>query len=467
MENKRQGRKAKTLSIKAVVSTLISIAFCAFLIGATIINRTNIEKIRLEQQVYERTYRINDTITTLLYKTQALAAIVIHDNGSMDSFEIVAPSIVNDPVIHNILLAPDGIVAKVYPYAENEILIGWNYFDDRAGNREAMAARDLGQLVLGGPIEIIQGGEAIFGRMPVFIDVPAEADGEETQRFWGLVSVTLKFPQILERAELNLFDTYNAAYELWRINPDTNEKQVLKSNYDSIKPGGWSIEKTVSVLNAQWYLKVSRNITWYNQPDNIALIIAGFFISLIVFLVMQNNYELKSMQTVFEQMAITDDLTGIFNRRHFLEIIRIGIEKARRLKENCYLIMFDIDKFKDVNDTYGHQIGDKVLMDVTARVKSDIRPYDLFARYGGEEFVIFTSGTSKQEVCDMVERLRISLCCIKYEYDNISFSTSASFGIAHMHDYNLDKAIKQSDDAMYAAKKNGRNCVVYFSEIES
>jgi len=126
--------------------------------------------------------------------------------------------------------------------------------------------------------------------------------------------------------------------------------------------------------------------------------------------------------------------------------------------------MFDIDKFKNVNDTYGHQIGDKVLMDITTRIKTDIRPYDLFTRYGGEEFLIFTCGITEKEVRDMTERLRIGVCGRKYEYDDISFDCSASFGIARMEDYNLDKAIRQSDEALYAAKGNGRNCVVYFSE---
>jgi diguanylate cyclase (GGDEF)-like protein len=222
------------------------------------------------------------------------------------------------------------------------------------------------------------------------------------------------------------------------------------------------LERPVYILNAEWYLRIFPVRLWYSYPENIALIIAGFCISLIVFFVMQNNYHLKTMQHVFELMAITDPLTGIFNRRHFLEIVRINIEKARRHEENCFFIMFDIDRFKQINDTYGHQIGDKVLMDITARIKADIRPYDLFARYGGEEFIIFTSGISKEKVCEMTERLRVSLCSRKFEYDEISFSSSASFGIAHMNDYNLDKAIKQSDDALYAAKRNGRNCVVYW-----
>ena len=457
-ENLENDKKSASLSIAAVISFLVSIVFCAFLISAAIINRLNIDKLGLEQQIYEKTHRISEVISKLLYKTEALSAIVIHDNGSMNSFEIIAPSIVDDPVIQNILLAPDGIVTKVYPYAENANLIGWNYFDNRAGNREAAAARDLGELVLGGPIDIVQGGAAIFGRLPVFIDTP-----EETRKFWGLVSVTLKFPQVLNYADLNVFDTYGYAYELWRINPDTNEKQVMASNHDHITPSSHFAEKPIQILNAEWYLKVSTNNTWYSHPDNIALIVAGFFISLIVFLVMQNNHDLKNMQVVFELMAITDPLTGIFNRRHFMEIARINIEKARRHNEECYFIMFDIDKFKDVNDTYGHQIGDKVLIDITARIKSDIRPYDLFARYGGEEFIIFTSGISKNEVCDMSERLRSSLCGSKYEYDDVSIDISASFGIARLEDYNMDKAIQQSDEALYEAKRKGRNCVAYYN----
>jgi len=459
-ENKPKSN-SKGISILALGSFFVSIAFCTFLISATIINRTNVTKLRTEQQIFERTHRMSDTISKLLYKTQALAAIVIQGNGSTDSFDIIAPTIVDDPVIKNVILAPDCIVTKVYPLAGNENILGWNYLSDREGNKEAIAAMEKGELVLGGPIDTVQGGKAIFGRLPVYIDTP-----QEKHKFWGLVSVTLKFPEVLESAELEIFSTYGYSYHLWRLNPDTNEKQIIACSSEDKFMNTRYIEKKVQILNAEWCLRVSPVLLWYHYHENIALVIAGFCISLVVLFVMQNNYELKNVQIIFEMMAITDPLTGIFNRRHFLEIVRINIEKARRHKENCYFIMFDIDKFKNVNDTYGHQIGDKVLMDVTARIKADIRPYDLFARYGGEEFIIFTAGISKTEVCDMTERLRLSICCRKFEYDDISIDCSASFGIAHMFDYNLDKAIKHSDEAMYTAKRNGRNCVAYFSEGE-
>ena len=463
MEDQKPKRGFKGLSLIAVVSFLVSLAFCAFLISATIINRTNVVELRIEQQIFERTHRISETISKLLYKTRALAAMIVQGDGSMDAFDIIAPTLVDDPAIKNVILAPDGIVAKVFPLTGNESIIGWNYFSDAPGNLEAIAARDIGELVLGGPIEIIQGGIAIFGRMPVFLEPSLELSDDE-KIFWGLVSVTLNLPQVLDYAELEIFTTYGYSYELWRINPNTKEKQIIDTNYEYAKLEYRFIERPVEIFNAEWFLRVSPIRMWYSYPENIALIVAGFCISLIVLFVMQNNYELKNVQTVFEKMAITDPLTGIFNRRHFMEIVRIDIEKARRRKENCYFIMLDIDKFKNVNDTYGHQIGDKVLMDITARIKTDIRPYDLFARYGGEEFIIFTSGISNKEVYDMTERLRVSLCGNKYEYDNISLALSASFGIAQMLDFNLDKAIKHSDEALYMAKRNGRNCVVFYSD---
>ena len=459
MEKKTLEQRLKNISVIAVISFIISIAFCSFLIGATIINRTNVVKLRIEQHMFEKAHRIYELITKLAYKTEMLSALVIQKNGGMDEFYEIAPTLVDDPMIHNVLLAPNGIITYIYPECENENTIGTDLLNNHPGGRETMLAKELGELVLCGPFRLFNGDMALAGRLPIFIDTQTERN-----KFWGFASVTLKFPQILEHAELEIFDTYGYSYELWRINPDTNERQVIAASYkDNMSYSGY-IEKPVQILNAQWVLKVFPIRSWYSYPENIALMLAGFCISLLVFLVMQNNHEMKIMQTVFELMAIMDPLTNIFNRRHFLDIVRISIEKARRIKEDCYFIMFDIDRFKLVNDTYGHQIGDKVLVDVAARIKTDIRPYDIFARYGGEEFLIFVSGTSKREILDMAERLRLCLFNRKFEYDNVSIVCSASFGIAQFIDYNLDLAVKQSDEALYAAKRNGRNCVVFYGE---
>jgi len=450
-------KKKKSIPYVAIISFFVSFAFCAFLISATIADRSRVQRIRIEQHIFERTHRISDTISKLLYKAQALSALITHNDT--DNFEVIALSIADDYAIKNVLFAPSGIVTKVYPAAGNDSLIGLDFFRDNKYSREALLAKEKGELVLGGPFEMADGIQALAGIMPVYIDAL-----DEKQVFWGFVSVTIRFPQVLEYSELEIFKTFGYAHELWKLNPETGDRQLLDCNYEYSKGNTLFMEKPVHIYNSEWYLRVFPMRMWYSYPENIALIFAGFCISLIVFFVMRNNNDLKNMQAVFEQMATTDPLTNILNRRHFLDMVRLNVEKARRHKENCYFVMFDIDRFKLVNDTYGHQVGDKVLIEVSTRIKADIRPYDLFARYGGEEFIIFISGISIEDVCDLTERLRQSVSIRKYEYDNVSFESSASFGIAHLYDYNVDNAIKRSDEALYAAKRNGRNCVVYWQE---
>jgi diguanylate cyclase (GGDEF)-like protein len=417
----------------------------------------------MEQLILEKTLRINEVISKLLYKTEALAALVKQGNGIVDNFDKIASSIIIDsPAILNVLLAPDGVVTEVYPLTGNEAVVGLDFFSEGAGNKEAVAARNLGRLVLGGPFNLIQGGQALVGRLPVYIDTQTQ-----THQFWGLVSVTLKFPQVLNEAELGIINNQGFAYELWRISPDTNERQVIASNYDYKKSGVSFIEKYVPILDAEWYLKVWYTHMWYSYPENIALIIAGFLISFLVSFVMQNNFQLKQMRSVLEAIAKTDLLTGIYNRYHFMEISQINIERARRQNTDCYIVFFDIDRFKDVNDTYGHTIGDKTLIEITSRIKALIRSYDIFARYGGEEFIIFASEIDKKNILEMVERLRLSICNKMFEYGTVRFASAASFGIARISDYNIEKAILCADKALYKAKETGRNKVILYDENDS
>jgi diguanylate cyclase (GGDEF)-like protein len=173
-----------------------------------------------------------------------------------------------------------------------------------------------------------------------------------------------------------------------------------------------------------------------------------------------------------EEISPVDSLTGIFNKRHFMEFSNILIERARRHQENCYLLSIDVDKFKSINDTHGHHIGDKVLIEMTARIKSIIRSSDLFARLGGEEFIIFISDTSDSGVNKAAERVRLSISGKKFEYEKTTLDVSISIGVAKIIDFAVDKAIhntmekalQNADDAMYTAKKEGRNRVSYYEQ---
>ncbi len=166
----------------------------------------------------------------------------------------------------------------------------------------------------------------------------------------------------------------------------------------------------------------------------------------------------------FEKLKIAnriDGLTQIFNRTHWNICLEKEFCRAQRYKKNLAVIMFDLDHFKILNDTYGHQCGDKVLVEVAARIKALLRGCDLFGRYGGEEFAVILPETSLKGAQEAAERIRGALYDEHINFKNQSIEISASVGVATMNaDYkNCEEIVNDADMAMYRAKKNGRNNV--------
>lgn len=164
------------------------------------------------------------------------------------------------------------------------------------------------------------------------------------------------------------------------------------------------------------------------------------------------------------QIANTDPLTGVMNRRAFMERMLQEIERAHRDRSQLSFIITDIDHFKQVNDTYGHQVGDLVLQCFSKTLKEALRPYDFLGRYGGEEFVVCMPGTDEDQAEAAAERLRKKIEEMEIILPDNSdlFRITASFGTATCP---LDSReivetfIKRADDALYRAKGEGRNRV--------
>jgi len=461
-------RLSRGFSYIAIISFCASLILCGFLISMVIIGRTDIQKLQIEQLILEKDIRINEVISKLLYKTQALAAIVVQGNGDVKNFDQIAPVIVaDDPVILNVLLAPDGVVSRVYPLYGNEAVIGLNVFSEGEGNIEAMAARDSGGLIMGGPFNVVQGGQALVGRLPVYINTP----DEKTHRFWGLVSVALKFPQILENMGLETLAARGFAYELWRISPDTGEKQVISYNYDYAKSESRFIEKQINILNAVWFLKIWPIYTWYNHAENWIFIVVGFFICFLVLFVIQNNCELRQMKSFFEEMAKIDPVTGIYNRRYLDENLKRIINSLSRSNGTLSLLMIDVDLFKNYNDAYGHSKGDICLRTIAEVLgKSLLRVDDFVARYGGEEFVVVLPNVSENGARMVADRLleNIRDRSIPHEASNVANYITISIGVTTgivQHTYTGDNYIKRADKALYMSKQNGRDRYTFLQLI--
>jgi diguanylate cyclase (GGDEF)-like protein len=172
--------------------------------------------------------------------------------------------------------------------------------------------------------------------------------------------------------------------------------------------------------------------------------------------------DLKRSNELLRELSDTDPLTRLHNRRYLTKFLDCELTRTMRTGERLSLIMLDIDNFKKVNDTYGHQNGDTVLSAVADAIRKGRRCYDIAARYGGEEFVILLPGTSLRGGITVAEQLRSIVQAIYFEppLDKLAITISAgvsAFPAACVDD--ADSLIKEADKALYRAKKNGRNRV--------
>ncbi|HCQ71705.1 MAG TPA: hypothetical protein DIU06_06115, partial [Rhodospirillaceae bacterium] len=175
--------------------------------------------------------------------------------------------------------------------------------------------------------------------------------------------------------------------------------------------------------------------------------------------------ELQEANNELEQRNLEDPLTGLHNRRYFTQQIEREYRRSRRNQKPMCLLMIDIDKFKAVNDTYGHGVGDEVLKVFAERLKSKLRSIDTVARYGGEEFVVILPDVSVERAYRVAERLRMSIANdpFKCSAPGGLLKVTSSFGgaIIGAEEENVLKALERADKCLYEAKEGGRNCVYF------
>jgi diguanylate cyclase (GGDEF)-like protein len=177
----------------------------------------------------------------------------------------------------------------------------------------------------------------------------------------------------------------------------------------------------------------------------------------------QRNRQLMELTKKLELMAITDPLTGVYNRRHFEKLIKTEFSKAVRYKSPLSCLMVDVDHFKRINDRYGHDAGDSVLRKVTEILSSSLREVDVLARWGGEEFIILLPNTDRDKALVVAERILRNISGHRFEKLAERERVTVSIGVAVVDGDTKDweALIKQADDALYRAKAKGRNRVEY------
>ncbi len=200
----------------------------------------------------------------------------------------------------------------------------------------------------------------------------------------------------------------------------------------------------------------------YKEDDNIAIFDAIFWQNIIsgniiLIILLSFIYYFLHTKSKFEKMAVTDKLTGLYNRHKFYQIARQEMQRAIRHNRPLSLILFDIDHFKQINDTYGHDVGDYVLKTIAKILKKNMRRYDYAFRWGGEEFIILAPETDAKGAMRLADKIREIIASYPFEdVGRITVSLGVSLFLPQS-DKNIDDVIKRADNALYISKQEGRN----------
>jgi polar amino acid transport system substrate-binding protein len=332
------------------------------------------------------------------------------------------------------------------------------------------------------------------------------------------ISIMKNYPQIKTKLYYSRYDAFYALLSgevdgLCYPRPLTNhslKKLDLEDKIIPIKQNLHEIKRAMGVISSNKELieKINQSIIqiqhngkydkiyqkWFGEEKHIelsyeqiiyiivilVLTVAGC-LSLMIFYSIRKNWlttekglqkeldirtvKLQEVNEKLKHLATIDHLTGVFNRRYFDDVSKQYLEIAKRNKQEMCVVSFDLDKFKSINDTYGHHFGDTVLIEFTKIVNSYMRKSDLFGRIGGEEFSAVLQNTSMHNSFIVAEKIRKKIESVSMEHEGVSVQFSVSIGIAELTtEDTVDELLDKSDLALYQAKENGRNTTVMYKE---
>jgi two-component system, cell cycle response regulator len=182
----------------------------------------------------------------------------------------------------------------------------------------------------------------------------------------------------------------------------------------------------------------------------------------------QKNRELEDVNKRLRKLSITDGLTELFNHRHVHELLHEEFERTKRSGEAMAVAMLDLDRFKQVNDTYGHPTGDVILYETARILRETAREIDMVGRYGGEEFIAILPGSDEEAAANFAERVRNAVVEHTFRDGDTEVQMTLSAGVASFPSPDCDHPdllIKRADEALYQAKDGGRNRVIRASEL--
>ncbi|WP_170841469.1 sensor domain-containing diguanylate cyclase [[Clostridium] fimetarium] len=379
-------------------------------------------------------------------KIKTIIGFSIDIKGNITDFERAATSIIGNDNVSCVALAPNGIIQYAYPYAGNESLIGFDFQDSSidTNNIEAFA-NDNNQIIttICGPHLFLNGKTYLIVKVPVLLE-----NVDSTTQLWGYACAFIDFPKSLMNAGFNSLIEQKYNYKLYRNDINNIERIMLSFQQKNIKQG---IIIHREVFNQTWNILIEPESGWYNKERYILESIVMLIISILSSIIILDYFRLKDTGKALTRFVNIDTLTGVFSRRYFFDYVEAEIGRNRRFGI-CYI---DVDNFKQVNDQYGHEIGDKLLLEIGKRLQVCIRKNDFVARLGGDEFVIYMNDINDEFIGELILKRVLDAMEIPFEYKNIVLQNTLSIGYSIFPEdgSSIVELIQNADRYMYNMKK--------------
>ena len=360
----------------------------------------------------------------------------------------------NSEYIRNVGILKDTTIVWNYPKENNLSAIGVDLALVESQAEQILQVKEQNSKVFQGPINLVQGG------IGYIIRIPLRKDGI----YWGQASIVIDGNQFIRFMD----EISSKAGIQVLVRDNKNDWSVMYGDTDILnkKVNRISMRTDFGFWEISYISSAEESQNLYSSL--ILVILMGSFIIILVtgflYRYISKNLSLANQNKSLSQTATKDSLTGIFNRSMLENYILSELERSDRLGYDISLILFDLDHFKKVNDTYGHDAGDRVLINTVSKAKGIIRKSDFFVRWGGEEFLVVMPGINLNNATRVAEKLRIAIAGI----DHTDVGTvTMSAGIAQRLQFEFwGSWFKRADKALYEAKDKGRNRLSISMDLE-
>lgn len=345
----------------------------------------------------------------------------------------------NNAAIHSVSVAPDGIVKHVFPIEGNEAAIGHDLLNDPERSEYLTKAIETRQPVAQGPVVSKQGNLLIFNRCPIFL-------GNNSESFWGFASVAIDFQIFLELYDIvSSSDAYLYAIRV----RESNSKEDFLWGYPEIILED-SIASEVELPGEVWEIFIMPRDGWTGEDGSFQGFIGLFYLLMALIFVLVFAY----VNHYFDIMdkSKTDSLTGALNHKTFKRKVEKKLDDGRAHG----MIVIDIDDFKEINDTYGHPVGDEVLKIISERIRNLLRPTDMFSRIGGDEFVVFVEDVKlENDIYNIESRIHDVLGKhFRATAETLEVKCSSGIALSGTDGSTYESLYMVADKRMYASKQS-------------